>query len=82
MGRVDRLIDRSNKLYDKSLDAQSKGKSRKASRLRKRSDKLSDKVRDVACKINSRGKKVCKRGGRKRRSGFNTHHPTKRRNRF
>ena len=36
MGRVDRLIDRSNRLYDKSLDAQSKGKSRKASRLRKK----------------------------------------------
>ena len=64
------------------LDAQRKGKSRKASRLRKRSDKLSDKVRDVACKINSRGKKVCKKGRKRRSSGFNTHHPTKRRNRY
>ena len=82
MGRVDRLIDRSTNCMTNHWMHKVKVKAEKASRLRKRSDKLSEKVRDVACKINSRGKKVCKRGGRKRRSGFNTHHPTKRRNRF
>ena len=56
-GRVDRIIDRSNRLYDKSLDARREGKRRKASRLRKRSDKLSDKARDVACKINAIGRR-------------------------
>tara|TARA_Y100001937_G_C6904896_1_gene234992 strand:- start:81 stop:323 length:243 start_codon:yes stop_codon:yes gene_type:complete len=80
MGRVDRMIDRSNRLYDRSIDAAMKGKSRKAARLKKRSQKLDEKMRGVACKINARGKKVCKRT--KRRGGFNTHHPTKRRNRY
>ena len=77
MGRVDRMIDRSNRLYDRSLDAAMKGKTRKASRLRKRSDKLDSKMRGVACKINAKGKKVCSRKRRRRRSGFDTHHPTK-----
>jgi|TARA_R100000479_G_C6372664_1_gene197739 hypothetical protein len=78
-GRVDRIIDRSNKLYDKSLEAQRRGKRRKASRLRKRSDKLSDKARDVACKINARGRKVCKRS--KRSGGGSIWNQPKRKNR-
>ena len=68
--RVDRILRRSDRIADRAWKAQSKGKGRKADRLRRKSQRVAGKARDVACRINARGKKSCRKVKRKGR-GFN-----------
>jgi len=57
---------RSDRLDQRAYKAASKGKGRKADRLSRKSRKVAAKARNVACKINARGRKVCKRTQRRR----------------
>tara|TARA_B110000003_G_scaffold276381_1_gene322563 strand:- start:5791 stop:6018 length:228 start_codon:yes stop_codon:yes gene_type:complete len=68
--RVTRILRRSDRISDRAYKASRKGKSRKADRLRRKSSKVAAKARGVACKINARGRKTCKRVKRSNR-GFN-----------
>lgn len=68
--RVTRILRRSDRISDRAYKAARKGKSRKADRLRRKSSKVAAKARGVACKINARGRKTCKRVKRNNR-GFN-----------
>ncbi len=67
--RFDRIMRRSDRIGQRAYKAAIKGKGRKAERLRRKSMKVAGKARDVACKINARGRKVCKRTERRRRRG-------------
>ena len=63
--RFDRIMRRSDRIADRAYKAARKGKGRKAYRLRAKSNKVAAKARDVACKINARGRKVCRKTKRK-----------------
>lgn len=65
MSRVDRILRRSERISDRAWRAASKGKGKKAARLRRKSQKVAGKARDVACKINARGRKVCRKPKRR-----------------
>jgi len=67
--RVTRILRRSDRISDRASKAARKGKSAKAYRLRRKSSKVASKARGIACKINSRGRKVCG-PVKKRRGGF------------
>ncbi len=69
--RVTRILRRSDRIGNRAYKAASKGKSRKADRLRRKSSKVAAKARGVACKINARGKKVCRKTKRNNNRGWN-----------
>ena len=68
--RFDRIMRRSDKIGDRAYRAASKGKGKKADRLRRKSSKVAAKARDVACKINARGRKVCRKPKKRKNTGF------------
>ena len=68
--RFDRIMRRSDRIGDRAYTAASKGKGKKASRLRRKSQKVAGKARDVACKINARGRKVCRKPKRSKNTGW------------
>jgi hypothetical protein len=70
--RVSRILARSDRISDRATTAAQKGKGKKSERLRKKSRKVAAKARAVACRINDRGKKVCRpRRRRKNTGGWN-----------
>ena len=58
--KVDKIQARASRISDRATAAARKGKGKKSERLHKKARKVAAKATAVACRINARGKKICR----------------------